>query len=61
MKWCGLALELDPEDVDVLCDRAELFITHQEYEEAIKDYQTANGVENHPRKVSHAACKYVTC
>lgn len=57
MEWCGLALELDPENMDVLCDRAELFISHQEYEEAIKDYQTANGVENHPRKVDEGLQK----
>lgn len=50
-EWCGLALELDPENVDALCDRAELFINNQMYEEAIKDYQTAKNIENHPNKV----------
>ncbi|XP_064394155.1 dnaJ homolog subfamily C member 3-like [Halichondria panicea] len=50
-EWCGLALELESDNVDALCDRAELFINNQMYEEAIKDYQTANGVENHPQKV----------
>ncbi len=50
-EWCGLALELEPNNVDALCDRAELFINNQMYEEAIKDYQTAMSVENHPQKV----------
>ena len=44
-------LELEPEDVEALCDRAELFISHQLYEEAVKDYQAAQRVEEHPRKV----------
>ena len=50
--WCGLALELDKENVDVLCDRAELYISQQMYEEAIDDYQKASRVENHHKKVS---------
>lgn len=50
-EWCGLVLEQDEENVDALCDRAELFISHQMYEEAIKDYQTAKNIENHPQKV----------
>ena len=49
--WCGLALEMDPENADVLCDIAELYISQQMYEEAIEDYQTANKIENHPNKV----------
>ena len=44
-------LEDDPESVDALCDRAELYISHQMYEEAIEDYQTAKKVEDHPNKV----------
>ena len=44
-------LEVDPESIDALCDRAELYISHQMYEEAVKDYQTANSVEDHPSKV----------
>lgn len=51
LSWCNRALELDELNVDVLCDRAELYIKNEMFEEAIEDYQTANGVENHPRKV----------
>lgn len=51
LHWCDLALENDPDNVDILCDRAELHINEQKYEEAIKDYQRAAQVENHPRKV----------
>ena len=50
-RWCGLVLEMDPENVDALCDRAELYVSQQMYEEAIKDYQKAKDVENHPQKV----------
>ena len=50
-RWCGLVLEMDPDNVDALCDRAELYVSQQMYEEAIKDYQKAKDVENHPQKV----------
>ncbi len=50
-EWCGLVLELEADNVDALCDRAELYINNQMYEEAIKDFQKAKGVENHPQKV----------
>ena len=44
---------MDPDNVDALCDRAELYVSQQMYEEAIKDYQKAKDVENHPQKVCH--------
>ena len=52
LDWCNQALELDDLNIDVLCDRAELYIKNDMFEEAIKDYQTAQSVENHPKKVS---------
>lgn len=52
MKWCGSALELDPTLVDVLCDRAELYISNEMYDEAIKDYQTANNHNDQYQRVS---------
>ena len=54
MSWCNRALELDDLNSDVLCDRAELYIKNDMFEEAIKDYQTALEDENHPKKVGHA-------
>jgi DnaJ family protein C protein 3 len=50
-EWCGQVLEEEPENIDALCDRAELYISHQMYEEAVRDYQTAKNIEDHPRKV----------
>ena len=55
-EWCGQVLEVKPESVDALCDRAELYISHQMYEEAVKDYQTANNIEDHPKKVAGQVC-----
>ena len=49
--WCGLALEMDPENIDALCDRAELYISQHMYEQAVEDYQTAHRIEDHPKKV----------
>lgn len=40
-EWCGAVLEQDPHNVDALCDRAEVFILHDMFEEAINDYQKA--------------------
>jgi hypothetical protein len=42
---------MDPDNVDALCDRAELYVSQQMYEEAINDYHKAKDVENHPQKV----------
>ena len=55
MKWCGSALELDPTLVDVLCDRAELYISNEMFEEAIKDYQTANSHNDQYQRVSQVS------
>ena len=52
MSWCNELLEIDPESVDALCDRAELYISNEEYEEAIKDYQAAQEINNESPKVS---------
>ncbi|EFO20110.1 hypothetical protein LOAG_08383 [Loa loa] len=40
----------DPNDLDVLCDRAEAFLMYEKYDEAIEDYQKAvNGHEESGR------------
>ena len=51
VEWCGKALEQDKLHIDVLCDRAELYIQNSMFEEAISDFQKAKTVENHPKKV----------
>ena len=56
MEWCGLALEMDPSLVDALCDRAELYISSEMYEEAIKDYQAATRHNDQYQRV----CEYET-
>jgi len=53
LEWCGKTLELDELHIDALCDRAELYIKNDMFDEAIKDYQKAQTVENHPKKVSY--------
>ena len=42
---------MDPENIDALCDRAELYISQHMYEQAVEDYQTAHRIEDHPKKV----------
>lgn len=46
-KWCDETLELDPEHVDALCNRAEQYIANELYDEAIKDYQKAKDINAH--------------
>ncbi|ETN81612.1 tetratricopeptide repeat protein [Necator americanus] len=41
----------DPNDVDVLCDRAEAYIMDERYDEAIEDYQKAQQVNEDSRRV----------
>ncbi|XP_031714184.1 dnaJ homolog subfamily C isoform X1 [Anarrhichthys ocellatus] len=38
---CGEVLRSDPENVNVLKDRAEAYVQEEQYEEAIQDYETA--------------------
>ena len=33
---------MDPHNVDALCDRAEVYLMEELYDEAISDYQKAN-------------------
>lgn len=47
VKICTQALELKPDDVNVLCDRADGYLNAEEYEEAIKDYQRAHQIDQH--------------
>jgi DnaJ family protein C protein 3 len=42
MRWCRQVLEMDPHNVDALCDRAEVYLMEELYDEAISDYQKAN-------------------
>ncbi|KAL5515969.1 hypothetical protein EMCRGX_G001224, partial [Ephydatia muelleri] len=51
MVWCNKVLQSDPNDVDALCDRAELYIGNEMYNDAINDYRKAQSVENHPQSV----------
>ena len=51
MEWCNKVLQVDPNDIDALCDRAELYIGNEMYSEAINDYRKAQSVENHPQSV----------
>uniref|UniRef100_A0A8C5NHS0 DnaJ homolog subfamily C member 3 n=1 Tax=Gouania willdenowi TaxID=441366 RepID=A0A8C5NHS0_GOUWI len=39
---CSEALESNPENVDLLKDRAEAYIQDEQYEEALNDYETAS-------------------
>ncbi|KAJ3197639.1 DnaJ sub C member 3 [Irineochytrium annulatum] len=51
MKWCGKALELDENDIDSLCNRADARLAMEEYADAIKDYEKAHGINNQNRRV----------
>jgi DnaJ family protein C protein 3 len=48
---CDEAFEADPQNVNLLCDKAELYIVNEQYEEAIKIYQEASNIDNHYQRV----------
>uniref|UniRef100_A0A671UUQ8 DnaJ homolog subfamily C member 3 n=1 Tax=Sparus aurata TaxID=8175 RepID=A0A671UUQ8_SPAAU len=48
---CGEVLQADPENVNVLKDRAEAYIQEEQYEEAIKDYETAAQHSENDRQI----------
>lgn len=50
IKSCSDLLEMDPESLDGLCDRAEAHIANENYDEAIKDYQEAINKDNNNRR-----------
>ena len=52
MKACDNALSEDENNLDVLCDKAELYIANEEYEEAVKVFQKANGIDGQYQRVS---------
>ena len=53
--WCNRALSSDPENLDVLCDLAEIYINDEDYDEAIKTYQKASQLDNQYQRV----CMYM--
>lgn len=51
IQQCSDVLENDdPNDVDVLCDRAEAYILDERYDEAIEDFQKASQIQEDSRR-----------
>ncbi|XP_044071958.1 dnaJ homolog subfamily C member 3a isoform X2 [Siniperca chuatsi] len=48
---CSEVLQSDPENVNVLKDRAESYVQDEQYEEAIKDYETASKHSENDRQI----------
>lgn len=59
IRWCDEAIAMDTDNTDILCDKAELYINNEEYEEAIKVYQQASNINNQNQRVRNT-CTY-TC
>lgn len=51
-EWCNRAHDSDPENLNVLCDLAELYIRDEDYDEAVKTYQRASQIDNQYQRVS---------
>ncbi|XP_051938532.1 dnaJ homolog subfamily C member 3a [Hippocampus zosterae] len=51
IKVCGEVLQLDPHNVNVLKDRAEAYIQNEQYEEAIRDYESASEHSENDRQI----------
>ncbi|XP_060561613.1 dnaJ homolog subfamily C member 3-like [Ruditapes philippinarum] len=50
LKACNEALDMDPENANILCDRAEAHIANEDYEAAVKEYQQAMNVDQESRR-----------
>ncbi|KAG7227633.1 hypothetical protein INR49_005448, partial [Caranx melampygus] len=48
---CSEVLQSEPENVNVLKDRAEAYVQEEQYEEAIKDYETAGKHSENDRQI----------
>uniref|UniRef100_A0A673C6W7 DnaJ homolog subfamily C member 3 n=1 Tax=Sphaeramia orbicularis TaxID=375764 RepID=A0A673C6W7_9TELE len=48
---CSEVLQSDPQNVNVLKDRAEAYVQEEQYEEAIKDYETAGQHSENDRQI----------
>ncbi|KAK7089969.1 dnaJ homolog subfamily C member 3-like [Littorina saxatilis] len=48
---CNTVLEMDPENIDAIIDRAEAHIMDEEYDKAINDYQKANEIDPDSRRI----------
>ncbi|XP_054159835.1 dnaJ homolog subfamily C member 3-like [Oppia nitens] len=44
---CSEALKLYPEDVNVLCDRADAYLNNEDYERALNDFKRAHQIDEH--------------
>jgi DnaJ family protein C protein 3 len=52
LKWCAMAVDADPGNIDALCNRAEAHIMSEDYEEAVRDYEKAHEINKQDRKAS---------
>ncbi|KAK2144538.1 hypothetical protein LSH36_748g01016 [Paralvinella palmiformis] len=47
---CNRVLDVDSENVEAMCDRAEAYLTNEQYDEAIQDYKSALDIDNNYRR-----------
>ena len=50
VKACSDALEVLPDDVEVLCDRAEAYLLMEEYENGMRDFRRAHELDGNNRR-----------
>lgn len=52
LQWCSKALEVNPENSDALCGRAEAYLLSEDFEEAVRDYEKAHNINQQDRRVN---------
>lgn len=45
LKYCNEVLEKEPQNAEALCDRADTYLANEDFEKAIDDFRTAEGIE----------------
>lgn len=52
---CNQVLNKHPDDIDALCDRGEIFILNEQFEEAVNDFKKAESIDGNLRKVQEGS------
>ncbi|KAL4220081.1 DnaJ subfamily C member 3 [Mactra antiquata] len=50
IKECNEVLDMDPDNLNVLCDRAEAHIANENYDDAVHDFQQAMNIDQESRR-----------
>lgn len=51
LKYCSLVIQMDPENIDAMVDKADAHLANEDYDAAIRELQGAHEIDENSRKV----------